>query len=949
MSVLGLPLPIRGVGARTAWATGAARSAHGVRIAARSVAVARIDGKVRRVALSRGVRGRLRGPDRLIEIAAPALREAAASHPGGPVALILALPEVPAAEASTLLHQVAIAAGVSLDRRHSQAIAAGPGAGLLALTRAVALLGGARGPAHVVVGGVASPIAYASEVGEDEEGLVARGARRRGPTAGLLGEGAGFLALSARGEAAARLVALEVLDGDAPKWRPALRALLAGGAIDRVIADLDVGGVGGVDLADACETVLGAAKRALEAGGVLGDLGAAAPAVLVALAMHAPPPPGRVVLATGAGREAPGLLVVARDAVDPPVEAERAPAAPSAAARAAWLLWQDLAASTFELRSLARQADAAEDVIGPAMSAASTCDVALRALGRSDLWDPMHLARLDAAAASLDALGDALPTAEHLVALDDDAAAVEEVLAASRGEAEAGASALRRVRPAVVARAATIDLARDRVRGEAPRRLRPAVLRAPVLSPPLLPTQLDAETLQRAAAHDDAPEPARQLRGRELATVEVLELLRGARVARGSGPAWEAREPPLGFSPIDLDALGRIDATMDELLAAIDAVACPESSVDRGSSPGDAAPAIDLVAVVEAACPPQGVEPSSAFARSFVLGSCDDEEAAHRAVAALDRAPGPVHGALADGLALARGPHVDAAIDARLVREHDERRLVALARAASARRAVRVGVFALHAVSGSAPVRAAVAAGLGVAGDRAAATAALIAAARAEGDPAALTAQLEALVRLGAPEGLARARIVVDDGDLEPGPFLRLLALGGRLEDADRLLRHPTEEWSLRGLGWLGFAPLVDVLVGVLELEHRRSRPDERSATARAAALALQRITAVTATAGKLAWKGRFTVDQRDLETSPRVWREHLARSPIDPRARLRFGQPYEPPASLEEIAATNASNRDRLDAALEAGARSGGALRPRDPFDDARLQRLLLDSVRSR
>ncbi len=949
MSVHGLPLPIRGVGARTAWTTGAARAAHGVRIAARDVGVARIDGKVRRVALARGVRGGLRGPDRLIEIAAPALREAAASHPGGPVALILALPHLPAAEASSLLHQVAIAAGLSLDRRHSQAIAGGPGAGLLALTRAVALLAGARGPAHVIVGGVASPIAYASEVLQDEQGLVARTAKRRGPTAGLLGEGAGFLTLSARGEAGARLVALEVLDGDAPKWRPALRGLLAGGAVNRVLADLDVGGVGGADLADACAMILGEARSTLEAGGVLGDLGAAAPAVLAALAVRAPPPAGRIVLAIGAGREGPGLLVVERDAVDARMEAERPPAAPSAAARTAWLLWQDLAASTFELRSMARTADAADGVIAKAMEAASACDAALRALGRSDLWDPMHLARLDAAAASLDALGEALPDAEQLVGLDDDPAAVMESIAASRGESEAGAAALRRVRPSVVARAATLDLVRGRTRGEAPLRLRPSALRAPVLAPPLLPAPLDAETLRRAAADDEAPESTRQTRERELAALEVLDLLRGARVARGGGPAWDAREPPVGFDPIDLAALDRLDASMDDLLAALDAVACPEPAVDRGASPDDAPSSIDLVGLVEAACPPDGVEPSSAFVRSFVLGSCDDEEAAHRAVAALDRAPGPSHGALADGLALARGPHVDAAIDARLVREHDEGRLVALARAATARRAVRVGVFALHAVSGSALVRTAVATGLGVAADRGSATAALVAAARAEDDPAALAAQLEALMRLGAPEGLARARIVVDDADLEPGPFLRLLALGGRLEDAGRLQRHPDEEWSLRGLGWLGFAPLVDVLVGVLETEHRRSRPDEKSATARGAALALQRITAVTATGGKLAWKARFTVDPRDLETSPRVWREHLARSPLDPRARLRFGQPYEPAASLEEIAVAGASNRDRLDASLEAGARSGGALRPRDPFDDARLQQIMFDSARSR
>jgi len=126
---------------------------------------------------------------RMIQLAAPALREAAAGRAMAGVPLLLGLPEGTPAD---LLELICLQAGVPLDVRRSAALPHGRAAGLVALGRAAELLGG-RTPEMVLVGGVDTYYDGALLAELEAEGRVLV---PDGMDGFIPGEGAAFLLLA---------------------------------------------------------------------------------------------------------------------------------------------------------------------------------------------------------------------------------------------------------------------------------------------------------------------------------------------------------------------------------------------------------------------------------------------------------------------------------------------------------------------------------------------------------------------------------------------------------------------------------------------------------------------------------------------------------------------------------------------------------------------------------
>lgn len=207
-------------------------------------------------------------------------------------------------------------------------------------------------------------------------------------------------------------------------------------------------------------------------------------------------------------------------------------------------------------------------------------------------------------------------------------------------------------------------------------------------------------------------------------------------------------------------------------------------------------------------------------------------------------------------------------------------------------------------------------------------------------DEALAVAAAEALLVLGDAAGLAFVRGALEAESAAPAlsdgvrvAYLRLLSLAGDAGDLDLFFR--TLEASPReavAVGWFGHPDLVDWLIGSLETanEARRAGRGGRASSPTLTGPAPFEIAATQALT-RIAGTPE-SVPAAGMEAGP--WRAWWARS----RARLvsgqkhRFGKPYTPEATLEELGGP-ASAAARADGALELSIVSAGgvALEPAD------------------
>jgi len=305
------------------------------------------------------------------------------------------------------------------------------------------------------------------------------------------------------------------------------------------------------------------------------------------------------------------------------------------------------------------------------------------------------------------------------------------------------------------------------------------------------------------------------------------------------------------------------------------------------------------------------VDPGREFARALSF-ACARGEGALRGVAlALRQTHRMTIPAQRDAFCLARHPST-ADVARELLGEQDPLLLHFAIEVLRFCRAARIPDLAPLAGHPDAGVRAAALLSLGFVPEREAATELLLDALMEEGDeePLAALAAAEALVRLGRVEGLAFARERLDATYAEPdSPWrtgaMRLVALTGGEVDASRLARAfgiaPREAlW----LGFFGHPAVVPALLEALASANqvRRSTGPWVHPLEIAVAEALVRITGFVpkdepSEVNDYDFTSRPTIF---AETWTRLWQERQGLYPAS--AKLRFGRPFSPAATIEEL-----------------------------------------------
>jgi hypothetical protein len=425
-------------------------------------------------------------------------------------------------------------------------------------------------------------------------------------------------------------------------------------------------------------------------------------------------------------------------------------------------------------------------------------------------------------------------------------------------------------------------------------------------------------------------------------------------IADGPGPEAASRSPSLRERLAAVASLGvqrkpgpdrpwtNALAIEQELLSAADAV------VAALGEPASPAPRLDEVG------PMEGLDASTAFARVLALGSIPSEAAAEAAVAIFASARPEARTACADALALAPSPAIGAAV-VRLLGDAPPALCAAALGVLRFRHQGAFGPVALLLGHPSPAVAAAAARCLGTLPERRAAASVLrYLLSRGPADAVALPAA-EALLSLGDPGGLAFVRDKLEAESASPSlpddarvAYMRLLALAG--DAADRELFFRSVEPAPRdatAVGWFGHPDLVEWLLGSLENanETRRSKGPGAgpSPFETAAARALHRILG-----SPLASPSRAP-DMPIIEAAR--WRAFWDRAPARQKAagrqKLRFGRPYTPSATLDELEADALPGSSRADAARELAIVSrGAALLETD--DWVARQRTILASARA-
>jgi hypothetical protein len=343
-------------------------------------------------------------------------------------------------------------------------------------------------------------------------------------------------------------------------------------------------------------------------------------------------------------------------------------------------------------------------------------------------------------------------------------------------------------------------------------------------------------------------------------------------------------------------------------------------------------------------------DPGRAFALGLGLGCLDGEAPVRAAVLALRQAPGETRASLADGLALASSPRIGPAL-VRLLDDADADLAAIVLGTLRARGQVPFGVAATHLAHPDARVASAAARALTAVPERAAAIALLRRALEADADGALAPTAAECLASLGDPAGLAFARRTLDQSDALPDerrlPCVRLVALGGGPRDLPLLLDSLGQApGDARAAGLSGHVALLDWLLASLAAANdvRRATGPWPLAFEIAAAEALHRITGlrvVEKPEAALREPGELDIDASAWASA---WGE--ARATIDTTKRLRFGAPWTPLATLDELDGPSTADA-RTDAALELAIATGGAARF-EPWGWVARQRARLAEARA-
>jgi hypothetical protein len=321
-----------------------------------------------------------------------------------------------------------------------------------------------------------------------------------------------------------------------------------------------------------------------------------------------------------------------------------------------------------------------------------------------------------------------------------------------------------------------------------------------------------------------------------------------------------------------------------------------------------------------------------AFAGAFLLGCIDGEDAARALLLALRQSHPLTRPAQEDALCLCPSPFVAAALE-RLLWEGEPAFIRLALSVLRFRRAVKPAlIFPLLTHPDATVVEAAVRAlGACPLDQRPAVTEALLELAEDEPAERVAVALAESLIVLASPAGVLLATTmltaVLDRGTTSSdGARLalhRLLCLAGGPEHAALLLRSLQARRApeaAEALGWFGHAALIDPLLAALEAENaaRKQALGAPWPFEIAAARALVRITGVFLEDPADEHGLGITVEAAHWRA---LWSERRADFSAD--RKYRFGQPYHPLATLDELGERDTTALARSYARGELGAQA--------------------------
>lgn len=376
----------------------------------------------------------------------------------------------------------------------------------------------------------------------------------------------------------------------------------------------------------------------------------------------------------------------------------------------------------------------------------------------------------------------------------------------------------------------------------------------------------------------------------------------------------------------------------DRLLAAFDALVAlglPIESVDRKQFQFDVLEELLRYSSTDIS------DPSRAFARTFVLSCVEGEDRVHTAVVALRQAHPFTYSAHRDAFILGSSPAIAPAME-RLC-ENAPKPLVRVAlEVLTARREGTAETAAALLEHPDPAIRIRAVRLLGVTPDQPMADSLLAQVIAEEPDTRIAAAAMRAMVRRGEPFGLEAARQALSNNGTAHGELhsdarldlLELLGITGNAGDIRLLQARPAyRPREAEALGWHGSPGHVEPLLAALE--NCASMPG-KSLSCAGIARALQRITGA---------------DIFDASGHPWVnataWRAHWQKTKalFDPERRYRFGRPYLPIATLDELTKDGPTGADRESCVLELDALTAGTasigLSRWSALVDAEVQRL--------
>ncbi|MFT3764725.1 MAG: HEAT repeat domain-containing protein [Minicystis sp.] len=354
------------------------------------------------------------------------------------------------------------------------------------------------------------------------------------------------------------------------------------------------------------------------------------------------------------------------------------------------------------------------------------------------------------------------------------------------------------------------------------------------------------------------------------------------------------------------------------LLAALDAIVSL-SFVERGA---DRRPDV-VEQVLRYAAEATFADPGRAFARAFVLGCIEGDDTMRALLLGFRQSHDYTYAAQREALSLASSPAIVPAME-RLLWDEDPTFVRIALEVLRFRRKATFAAVAPLLQHPDPDVLEAAARCLGAVEPRGPAREALVQMfAEAPLDRVCLAAA-ESLLRLRSSAGLVLVVRALEEEDAHPGilaedvrqGYVRLLALAGAPAHADLLLRSVLHESSgATAIGWFGHVGLLDPLLRKLAAANdvRQMTGPYATPFEVAAAEALVRITGVYVENPNPLLDVGICVDAA-------VWQERLEerRKRMDPGLKYRFGAPYTPLLSLEEISDESAPVRVRENATLE-------------------------------